>query len=427
LGRKAIAKATQWQPILSGSLADEVARTVTEVAEEILERRDELSAGKSPPEIAIANAETALFYGYLAQARGSARYEAVAADLLFNARSSLAEAEISPWLYDGLAGVAWMSVHLDSLSNGGIRDDVYLDVDCAILDVVTQKPWTDSYDLIYGLVGLGIYFLERLPDSHAETGLNAIIDRLEETVEITPAGFRWLTRPDWLSEPESSLTPHGYYALGMAHGIAGVISFLASLFKTGIARERAKRLLEGSVKWLVSQQGYSRTEEKYPRCVGPGVQPDGFFGWCWGDAGIAAALIAAACALDNNEWRSNAIDLASNAARQRTTRPKDSCLCHGAAGHGHIFNRLYQATMHAPLKEGSIYWFERALDLRRSGEEVLGGFAYFVPGPGGEKKYYDLPGFLIGASGTALALLAATTATNPGWDRRLLLSTARIE
>ena len=85
----------------------------------------------------------------------------------------------------------------------------------------------------------------------------------------------------------------------------------------------------------------------FPYGVGPqvSVRP-ARTAWCYGDPGIAAALLLAGRAMDEPAWEREALDLARTVAR----RPAGNCgvndagLCHGAAGLGHLLNRFYQAT-----------------------------------------------------------------------------------
>ena len=50
----------------------------------------------------------------------------------------------------------------------------------------------------------------------------------------------------------------------------------------------------------------------------------------------------------------------------------DSGLCHGAAGVGHLFNRLYQASGDPALAEAARFWFDRALAQYQPGEGIGG-------------------------------------------------------
>jgi hypothetical protein len=99
----------------------------------------------------------------------------------------------------------------------------------------------------------------------------------------------------------------------------------------------------------------------------------------------------------------------------------DAGLCHGAAGLGHLFNRLFQATGDPGLGAAARSWFERTLQMRRPGRGV-GGYEAWQAGDGGEMTWVADAGLLTGATGIALALLGATTATEPVWDRMLLVA-----
>ena len=101
---------------------------------------------------------------------------------------------------------------------------------------------------------------------------------------------------------------------------------------------------------------------------------------------------------------------------------RDACLCHGAAGVAHLFNRLYQATGEEPLAAAARVWFEHTLAYRQSGLGV-GGFRSWSSDLSGVSGWRNDPGFLEGAAGVGLALLAAVSPVDPEWDRLLLAAT----
>jgi hypothetical protein len=90
----------------------------------------------------------------------------------------------------------------------------------------------------------------------------------------------------------------------------------------------------------------------------------------------------------------------------------------------HIYNRLYQGTGDAKLREAARYWFVRTLDMR---DQVSGVAGYLLRGINdqGETGWVRDGSFLTGVSGIGLALLAAITEQEPEWDRLLLLSEPR--
>jgi hypothetical protein len=128
--------------------------------------------------------------------------------------------------------------------------------------------------------------------------------------------------------------------------------------------------------------------------------------------------------LREGSWLRLALEIARGAA----VRPVDTCdvvdagLCHGAAGLGHQFNRLFQATGDEHFREAAVYWLRRTLEFRRPGEGV-GGFLARGPDRAGQEAWLAEPGLLTGAAGVGLALLSAATHVEPRWDRLLLCST----
>lgn len=147
--------------------------------------------------------------------------------------------------------------------------------------------------------------------------------------------------------------------------------------------------------------------------------------WCYGDPGVAAALLATARAVGDEGWERQAGRVALDAAARSEDKAgvQDAGLCHGSAGLGHLFNRLYQATGEEPLAAAARRWFESCLDFPQAGHDGVAGYASWSPvGGAGELGWTDDPGFLTGAAGVGLALLAATGEIEPAWDRVLAIS-----
>jgi hypothetical protein len=127
--------------------------------------------------------------------------------------------------------------------------------------------------------------------------------------------------------------------------------------------------------------------------------------------------------VDEPAWECEALSIAWRASQRppKQSGVVDAGLCHGAAGLGHLFNRMYQATGESWLAEAARSWFARALAMRRPGQGI-GGYAAWLPGDDGALTWVADPSLLTGAAGIALALLAATTAVEPAWDRMLLVA-----
>jgi hypothetical protein len=97
---------------------------------------------------------------------------------------------------------------------------------------------------------------------------------------------------------------------------------------------------------------------------------------------------------------------------------RDAGLCHGAVGVGHLFNRLYQATGDAEFATVARSWLRKGLALRVPKRGVA-GFAAWWSHDEGHPKWIPEAGFLMGAAGIGLGLLAAVGTREPLWDRLL--------
>jgi lantibiotic biosynthesis protein len=405
-----------WHPLLSGPPADRTLEAVHEIA----------AALPSSPEASLAGGQAgqAVFYAYLAIHENDEAQADRAAALLDSAVETVATQPLPPTLYNGFPGVAWVTEHLQGRLFEPMEDeeDPGLGIDEALLGALERSPWPGDYDLITGIAGVGVYALERLPRPTAVACLERILERLVERSERTPEGVTWFTEPERLPPWQREINPNGYYNLGVAHGIPALVALLAGAAAGGVAG--ARPLLDDTVRWLLAH----RLEPGAGSCFGSWFYPGqaanaSRLAWCYGDLGVAASLLAAARAVDEPVWKQKALDIALAAAArsQESAAVRDAGLCHGAAGVGHLFNRMYQSTGEEHLAGAARSWFGQALEIRQPGEGIA-GFRAWTAGLEGEAPWRTDPGFLEGAAGIGLALLAAVSPIEPAWDRVLLAS-----
>lgn len=384
-----------WQPLLSGPLASAAAAAVEAIAADLGALASLIRPFGADPAFSLAGgtAGSALFLAYLAEQAPGRGYGDRAMDLLEQAIGSVATRRVAPGLYDGFAGVAWTLEHLRGRTfDDGDGEDSGAGSAAFLLDLLGQTPWRRPCDLISGLVGFGIYALERLARPGGGEILEQVLARLAETAEECPEGTAWRTP-----------SPEGRFDAGVAHGVPGVIGLLAAAARDGA---EVRPLLDGAVRWLLAQRPFPSR-----------------LAWCHGDLGIAAALLGAARVLGEAAWEGEALALARCAAGRacESSGVEDAGLCHGAAGNGHLFNRLAQATGEEVFAAAARRWFGRLLAMRRP-HQGIGGFQALVADGRGGKVWADDPGFLTGSSGIGLALLAAVSPVEPAWDRLLLAS-----
>lgn len=414
-----------WQSITDPERSRRCWKVIEEIERCLLEYT---SLGASDPRRAqdpsLANGAVglALFFAYLDAARPGSGAAERALDILGQGIDALTQSNISPSLYSGFSGIGWVVCHLTREFFEG-DDDLTSEIDTALDELLSLPADNKPPELISGLSGYGVYLLERPPHADAVGLLGRILDHLEQTVEVSPAGCTWHTSPEWLADWQRALRPEGCYDLGVAHGVPGVIGFLAAAHSAGISDPRVSQLADGAVRWLLSQRLPDGGDSAFPALLVPGFEPEPTrMAWCYGDLGIAVVLLSAARSFDRADWEREALSLARLAARRsvEAVRASDACLCHGTAGLSQLFQRLYHATGDPVMKEAALAWLERTLEIRRPGEGIA-GFLTWIGGENGRRGSWEgHSGFLVGVAGIGLVLLAAVTDVEPAWDRVLL-------
>ena len=407
-----------WQPILEGPLKERAWESVRAIVADLE------SWGREPlgdPSLAGGTTGLAILHGYLAQTGPEPESAAIARRCLEHATASLAEQPGTASLYSGLTGVGWGVAHLQGRLPGLDGEDDLAEIDEILLDHLNRSPLRGEYDLIEGLVGFGVYALERLPrpaaaaclerrgrstrrDGRAPRQRHHLVDRSGVAPLRDPRGV-----PPRLLQP--GLGPRG--------------SGRDRPARAGLSPRGWPRTRRDPCSTARSAGCWSRTARtSFPFWIGPGAAGDRR-GW----PGVTAIRASPRrCSGRPAASRSRPGSCRRWASPRRAAqRPsdesgvRDACLCHGGAGLAHLFNRMFQATAEPELAQAARSWFERTLAMRRPGRGV-GGYEAWQAGEDTEMTWVTDPGLLNGAAGIALALVAATTSIEPLWDRMLLVS-----
>jgi hypothetical protein len=412
-----------WRPILSGTTAQQALQAVDAIAGSIPSIAP--LPGEGDPSLASGQAGLALLYTWLAQTRRMAQADVLAWQYLDRAIEAVSTRTMDASLYGGFPGVAWAAELVDHLLDPDAEDRNEA-VDDALLGLLSRANlWPAPHDLVVAVTGLGVYALQRCPRTSAIECLDRVVARLHEHAQRDEHGIYWWTPPAGILHPESRRQyPSGRADLGLAHGAAGVVALLGGICGAAVEPAPARPLLEGAVSWLLAHSVATEAGPTFPVWLAPDFQPSpARCAWCYGDPGIAAALLLAARGVGAAGWEQAAMALACRAAERppEKTGVRDAGFCHGTAGLAHIYNRMYQATGEPKLGRAAVYWLERTLDFYRlargnGGPWVQGSRDRAEEGP------WTGIGLLEGAAGVALVLLAATTPVEPLWDRMFLVS-----
>ena len=404
-------------PLLSGTLKNQALHLAGTLAETL---RPTPAAGRRDASLASGSAGLAVCSSQLAWTRRDPRAADAALTRLEEAVGALAAMPLTSSLYSGFTGVAWAVELVDGLL-GGEGEDRNGDIDEALTRLLRRYPEDAPYDLVDGLTGLGVYALARWPRPGAAQCVLGVVEQLARRARPDRDGVSWWTPPSRRGPRREWYRPGGV-DLGVAHGIAGVIPFLARVHKLGLARQIVRPLLDGAVSWLLAHMVDAASGPTVPYFAADGVEPGpARSAWCYGDPGVAVALLLAARDTGEPAWEAAATGLAVRAAARPPgqTGVVDAGLCHGSAGLAHLFSRMYQMTAEPALADAARFWVERTLELCSAAAPGQRAAPTQAARPA-----WKGPGLLEGAAGVALALEAAGTTAEPFWDQMLLVSAA---
>jgi hypothetical protein len=292
-----------------------------------------------------------------------------------------------------------------------------------------RLPALAEFDVIRGLTGIGAYLLRRDPGNQVIRCVLKYLVRLTEPIPLDGE-----TLPGWWTAASPNGRAHDRFAgghgnFGLAHGIAGPLALLALAAQNGVTVARHAEAIERICGWLDHWRADTPAGPVWPYWInrsqlrarhrdmsGP-QRPS----WCYGTAGLARAQQLAALATGDSARRAMAetalIQALADPAQRAATG--DRSLCHGYAGLAHIAVRAA-----ADATSGATERLHR----------LIGDLLDFVQPTDIDPDHTAAallnevecgPGFLEGATGVALAVLApgaTTTLPRSGWDTCLLIT-----
>ena len=380
-------------------------KDVIKTLEEISVALDTYTKQDTPPGLLAGYSGCALFYAYYYNLTGKKKHLKKVHQLLLKSIQALSEEALIPSHCNGISGIVWTIQHLINIgfaSEDGL-EDTFEEVDALLGNIMEQEVAQGEYDFLHQGLGIALYFLEK---QQASPYLNTLVNQLEKTAWKDERGLRWR---DHFSRTQAERPEEPAFNLGLAHGIPAVISVLEKIRQKGID---VSPLLNESINWLLSTQNKPEDgiSSLYPVLVNTRNEAmtgkQSRLGWCYGDLSIAITLL-------NTGYKDEAHRIFTHTLQHRNKQNGsiyDACLCHGSAGISHIFRRAYLTTQDPLLLEGAEYWLQQTLQMN-----VFKSYNKGV--------YEDSYGMLEGVTGIGLALISALdAATEPAWDRCLLLS-----
>ncbi|HTD05216.1 lanthionine synthetase C family protein [Undibacterium sp.] len=318
-------------------------------------------------------------------------------------------------LFTGLTGVGFALEHIAARQSLPIRELEELNDDLdEIIDEILNKPWGGHYDLVWGLVGIGVYALSRHRTNSRQRLFQKVYAQLMKLATRSPAGLSWRTQPKFLGyESKNGNYPDGNFNLGLAHGNPGVISLLSAAIGMGVDVPGIHTSLQDATCWLLGQ-GMSGALSRFGYVVDDKIASR--LSWCYGDLTISLAVIQSGKVLNDEKIIQQGVEIGLDAAARTAASAQlnDHGLCHGFAGVGLVFSALHREVGHPAFQAAARGWYGYTLDaggaslnnlqtLRDDGSRGLDA------------------GALCGLSGIGLALLDAMNTQSDGWSKWMMI------
>lgn len=349
-----------------------------------------------------------------------------------------------PGLYNDVTAMAFAAWYAHRTTGGyvqtlGTLDQHVIETSRAMRAAVSDGPLRSfqEYDVLSGLTGVGRYLLVR-----EESGTRAGHGGREELEEVLTTlvamasdtehagtrvpGYWSLAAPAADPERAEPFGADGHLNLGVAHGIGGPLALLSRALSQGITVEGQGQAVEQLVNlfesWSLEDEhgvfwpGWVSFAEWRAGAVGPWnrKRPS----WCYCSPGVSRALQMAGAALGRADWSVLAVESVRAMLRVHPSEwvVHDASLCHGWAG---ALRMLPYFEDDCPEVTGILDDIVTRVCASHDPGSAF-GLRFAVQGGYGE---IDLPGFLDGAAGVALALehYAGEPARTPGWETSLLI------
>ena len=319
----------------------------------------------------------------------------------------------------GLAGIGWFYQFMNN--EGYFENDTNMlleDFDLYLATVLKLLMEKNDTDFLHGATGIAYYFYSRSKDNpNVNAMLQGYVDALSKWVETEHGLVKLAT-----TEHQTNKT---IYNISLSHGMSAIVSILARIYTIEALRtEQVKRLIEGMVNYILAQEiDKDKYGSFFPNWAIESTDPmyGSRLAWCYGDLGISTTLYQVGQIMNRKDWMNKALEVLVYAATKRRDLQKnlvkDACICHGTAGIGQIFYRMWWSTKMPEFKDAADYWFNETLKMSKF-EDGLAGYKVWH----GKDGFVNQTGLLEGIAGIGLALTSYAYDMEPTWDQCLLLS-----
>lgn len=352
----------------------------------------------------------AMFHFYYAKLINSQEHYDLGISKISSCVDNIGESFYMNTFCSGVAGVGWVLSHLEEEKFvNGINADIYKQIDTHLHTIMVREMKVGNYDFLHGGIGYAWYFLKRYNLTKDRRYL-IILNEFTELLLACAVNDGKMSR--WIQPKTNNLSD--LTNLSLAHGMASIVTILASLAQINGIKKLALPLLQSAVAYL----RYNKNRKTYAKVHYPTYtnHEDNTYNsrlaWCYGDLGVGLSLFKASHVLKNQKMEEQALSTLSNTLNRRTylqTEINDAMICHGAFGLYNVYNHIYRITKNKSFKKCAFWWYYEAFKFTNTQEGIFPFGMWNVK----ENCWKNDLTILNGISGVGLSIISHLK----GWDK----------
>jgi lantibiotic modifying enzyme len=387
---------------------------IENIAKQIQEEQNRITG----PGLLEGKAGIVLLFAYLSKLFPEKGYSKTITKVLDDLSDSLSLDELSYDMSTGVAGISFAFQHLRNIGILEKSNDLNLpEIDEFISMGADHDFKNGNWDPLHGMVGLGIYFLERNKETGETKYLDKIIEYLAQMRTAAGDNKVWIT-------PAYGKYSNDNFNFGMAHGMSGILSFLAQVHARGIKQDATREMILSCLPFLLQHEYSDDIDYRFPNSID--VSPDfveqkpgSRLAWCYGDLCLANMLVHCGQALKTSDWKNKGLNVALKTTQRNfeSAGCMDAPFCHGTVGLVHQYNRYYQLTGNEVFKYAARTWLYRTLEKYYKPDEGVGGYSFWcLHEKTNSFGYKPMYGLLEGSAGIALVWISYLYDIKPAWE-----------
>jgi lantibiotic modifying enzyme len=368
--------------------------------------------------VLAGNAGLALFMYYYSKYTNNSKYAEIGREVLSDAVDIINKGYFNHTFCSGISGLAWTCEHLAKHEFIDYNEITFLDNLTSFLQSKMEFDFSNgNYDFLHGGLGVGYYFICK---NNSHEAIISLLKCLENTADKMPDGSL-----KWKSMLNAETKQYGYN-ICLSHGMSSIVVCMTKLIEQyPDFKNKAEYILSGAIKYIFQQRLPAPNKSCFPSYSLENNTDikSSRLGWCYGDLGIAQALLQASDVLNNQELKDITLKILIHNCSRKDLRENaiyDAGICHGATGIAHIFHRLFFYTQNDIFIKGMEYWLQKTLDMT----QFKGGLAGFKKWKGNkdaggwENSYILLDGII----GIGFCLMSYLKPNLMNWDKCILLN-----